>query len=97
MDEFSTIDGRADAQAMVHIHQRAALELLLAYQSNKEAKRHHACGDIRAALQHARLSLSHSWAAHACLSEVLEKSGVLTASPWNGRVGVAGSAVFKGH
>lgn len=97
MDEFSILDARADAQAIAHFHQRAAQELLLAYQSNKEAKRHHASGAIRAALHHACLSLSHSWAAHACLSQVLEKSNVLSASPWNGQVGAAASAVSKGH
>lgn len=97
MDEFSSLDDRADAQAIAHFHQRAAQELLLAYQSNKEAKRHHSSGAVRAALHHARLSLSHSWAAHACLSQVLEKSSVLPPSSWGGPGGVPGSAVCKGH
>jgi len=97
MDEFSSLDARADAQAMAHFHHRAAQELLLAYQSNKEAKRHHASGAVRAALHHARLSLSHSWAAYACLSQVLEKSSVLSAASWSDPGAMPGGTACKGH
>ncbi len=66
-------------QAVAELYQTAAQELLLAYQRNKEATRHHSSGAFRAALHHARLSCAHSSAAHDCLMQALEKSGQLSA------------------
>jgi len=97
MNETSTRDVQGDAQDVDHFYQRAAQELLLACQSNQEATQHHASGAIRAALHHARLSLSHSWAAHACLSQILEISSSLSASKQNGHQAILGSKVHKGH
>ncbi len=66
-------------QAVAELFQTAAQELLLAYQRNKEATRHHNSGAFRAALHHARMSCAHSSAAHDCLMRALEKSGQLSA------------------
>lgn len=70
------------AQAVADLFQSAAKELLLAYQRNKEATRHHASGAFRAALHHARMSCVHSAAAHECLMQALEKSRELS-SPFH--------------
>lgn len=75
MDKTTLHSPPADAQAITDLYQRAAHELLLAYQRNKEATRHHANGAFRAALHHARLSCTHSSTAHECLAQALEKSG----------------------
>ncbi len=66
------------AQAVADLFQSAAQELLLAYQRNKEATRHHASGAFKAALHHARMSCVHSAAAHECLMQALEKSRELS-------------------
>ncbi len=73
-DEHS---GLQEAQAISDLYQRAAQELLHAYQRNKEATRHHAGGALRAALHHARMSCAHSSAAHEYLTLALEKSDQL--------------------
>lgn len=65
--------------AISALYQRAAAELLLAYQRNKEATRHHQRGAFRAALHHARLSCKHSWAAHEHLASALELNMRLSA------------------
>jgi len=67
-----------EAQTVSDLYQRAAQELLQAYQRNKEATRHHARGAFRAALHHARLSCLHSSAAHACLMQAQEKADRLS-------------------
>lgn len=68
------------AQALSDLYRTAAQELLLAYQRNKEANRHHDRGAFRAALHHARMSCVHAAAANDCLTQALEKSGQLSAS-----------------
>jgi hypothetical protein len=70
----------AQAQAVSDLYRTAAQELLLAYQRNKEATRHHDRGAFRAALHHARMSCVHAAAANDCLTQALEKSGLLSAS-----------------
>lgn len=65
--------------AISALYQRAAAELLLAYQRNKEATRHHQRGAFRAALHHARLSCKHSWTAHEHLASALELNMRLSA------------------
>lgn len=62
------------AQAISELYQRAAQELLHAYQRNKEATRHHASGAYRAALHHARMSSTHSSAAHEYIQLALARS-----------------------
>lgn len=68
-----------EAQVISDLYQRAAQELLHAYQRNKEATRHHASGAFRAALHHARMSCTHSSAAHEYLTHALERSGRMAA------------------
>ena len=68
-----------EPQGIAELYQRAAQELLHAYQRNKEATRHHGSGAYRAALHHARMSCLHSAAAHECLTLALERSGQLSA------------------
>jgi len=70
----------AQAQAVFDLYRIVAQELLLAYQRNKEATRHHDRGAFRAALHHARMSCVHAAAANDCLTQALEKSGQLSAS-----------------
>ncbi len=70
----------AQAQAVSDLYRTAAQELLLAYQRNKEATRHHDRGAFRAALHHARMSCVHAAAANDCLTQALEKSGQLSSS-----------------
>ena len=67
-----------EAQAVADLHHTAAQQLLLAYQRNKEATRHHGSGAFRAALHHARMSCVHAAAANECLIQALEKSGQLS-------------------
>lgn len=98
MEKASMSSGAGDAQAIADLYQRAAQELLLAYQRNKEATRHHASGAFRAALHHARLSCGHSSAAHACLAEVLEKSAPSSGLEWaDGQRQPIVSGGFKAH
>jgi hypothetical protein len=68
----------AQTQAVSELYRTAAQELLMAYQRNKEATRHHDRGAFRAALHHARLSCVHAAAASDCLSRALEQSGRLS-------------------
>ena len=70
----------AQAQAVSDLYRTAAQELLLAYQRNKEATRHHDRGAFRAALHHARMSCVHAAAANDCLTQALEKSGQLSSA-----------------
>ncbi len=85
------------AQAVADLFQSAAQELLLAYQRNKEATRHHASGAFRAALHHARMSCEHSAAAHECLMQALEKSRELS-SPFHPLSNtIKGLAVRRNH
>ena len=68
-----------EPQGIAELYQRAAQELLHAYQRNKEATRHHGSGAYRAALHHARMSCLHSAAAHECLTLAFERSDQLLA------------------
>lgn len=68
----------AQTQAVSELYRTAAQELLMAYQRNKEATRHHDRGAFRAALHHARWSCVHAAAASDCLSRALEQSGRLS-------------------
>ena len=61
----------ACTQRIAEHYRRASDELLHAYQRNKEAVRHHEAGAFKAALHHAKLSMHHSFNAHAHLKEVL--------------------------
>ncbi len=70
----------AQAQDVSDLYRTAAQELLLAYQRNKEATRHHDRGAFRAALHHARMSCVHAAAANDCLKQALEQSGQLSSS-----------------
>lgn len=63
-----------DLQAAGALYQQAAQALLLAYQRNKEATRHHSHGAYRAALHHARMSCEHVAAAHEHLERALALS-----------------------
>lgn len=58
-------------QVLAQLYQDAAQELLHAYQSHKEATSLNQRRAFRAALHHARLSCSHSSAAHAHLMSAL--------------------------
>lgn len=69
----------ADVQAVAEHYQQAAQALLLAYQRNKEATRHHSDGAFRAALHHARQSCEHVSAAHAHLDQALMLSRKISA------------------
>lgn len=86
-----------DVQAVSDLYQRAAQELLHAYQRNKEATRHHARGAFRAALHHARLSCAHSSAAHEYLAQALQKSDRLSSLPWLPTQAVLTDVVHKPH
>lgn len=68
----------ADVRAAADLYQQAAQALLLAYQRNKEATRHHAEGAFRAALHHARMSCEHAAQAHEHLERALVLSTQLT-------------------
>ena len=60
-------------QSVADLYQKAAYELLQAYQRNKEATRHQADGAFRAALHHAHCACAHSSAAHAHLTLALQQ------------------------
>lgn len=81
MKHTETPPAAEEVQAIFDLYQRAAQELLLAYQRNKEATRHHGSGAFRAALHHARLSCMHSSAAHEQLAQALERSMDLSSVP----------------
>lgn len=82
MNHTVTQPDAQEVQAISDLYQRAAQELLQAYQRNKEATRHHASGAFRAALHHARMSCMHSAAAHEHLARALERSmGLSSVSP----------------
>lgn len=68
----------AQMQAAGDLYQQAAQALLLAYQRNKEATRHHSQGAYRAALHHARLSCEHVAQAHERLEQALALSSGLS-------------------
>ncbi len=74
MKTAAMLDEAQETQAIAELYQSAAQELLLAYQRNKEATRHHASGAFRAALHHARQSCVHSSCAHEHLVHALERS-----------------------
>ena len=80
MKTTAMLDETPETQAIAELYQSAAQELLLAYQRNKEATRHHASGAFKAALHHARLSCVHSSSAHAHLVHALERSDRLSAT-----------------
>ena len=92
----STADSTT-VQAVTDLFQSAAQELLLAYQRNKEATRHHASGAFRAALHHARMSCVHSSAAHEYLTQALEKSDALLAQGWGAGSSAHGLHVRRDH
>lgn len=69
----------ADVQAVAEHYQQAAQALLLAYQRNKEATRHHSDGAFRAALHHVRQSCEHVSAAQAHLDQALTLSKKISA------------------
>ena len=71
MTQEDKILENAYAQHIGQHYQRAAEELLHAYQRNKEAGRHHEAGALKAALHHAKLSKHHAFNAHEHLKEVL--------------------------
>jgi hypothetical protein len=81
MKHTETPPAAEEVQAIFDLYQRAAQELLLAYQRNKEATRHHGSGAFRAALHHARMSCMHSAAAHEHLAQALERSMDLSSVP----------------
>ena len=87
----------AQAQAVSDLYRTAAQELLLAYQRNKEATRHHDRGAFRAALHHARMSCVHAAAANDCLTQALEKSGQLSSSCMGTGHAPAGLEVWRDH
>ena len=63
------------------LYQQAAQSLLLAYQRNKQATRHHTDGAFRAALHHARMSCEHAAQAHECLQQALTLSLQFSVQP----------------
>lgn len=84
-----------EVQAIADLYQRAAQELLHAYQRNKQATRHHASGAYRAALHHARISCTHSSAAHEYLTLALERADQLSSLHMSGVV--PSVALFAQH
>lgn len=68
----------SDVQNAADFYQRAAQALLLAYQRNKEATRHHARGAFRAAHYHARMSAEHATDAEIQLEKALALSKILS-------------------
>ena len=68
-----------EVQKAGDLYQQAAQALLLAYQRNKEATRHHAHGAFRAALHHARMSVHHVQDAQTHLEQALALSISLSA------------------
>lgn len=69
----------ADVLAVTAHYQEAAQDLLLAYQRNKQATRHHRDGAFRAALHHAHMSCEHVAQAHIHLEQALVLSKRLSA------------------
>ncbi len=88
---------QAQAQAVSDLYRTAAQQLLLAYQRNKEATRHHDRGAFRAALHHARLSCVHAAAANDCLTQALVQSGPLSAPGLAAGHVVLGPEVYRDH
>ena len=86
-----------EVQAISALYQKAAQELLHAYQCNKEATRHHSSGAFRAALHHARLSCTHSSAAHAHLAQALERSMGMSRLPLLANHAASLMAVTRDH
>lgn len=78
MDDTTTPIDATEVQAAGELYQQAAQALLLAYQRNKQATRHHSDGAFRAALHHARQSCVHVAQAHAQLDRALELSARLS-------------------
>lgn len=68
-----------DPQAIADHYQQAAQALLLAYQRNKAATRHHSDGAWRAALHHAQQSCSHVADAQTHMDRALALSQCLVA------------------
>ena len=68
-------------QTVSDLYQQAAQSLLLAYQRNKQATRHHTDGAFRAALHHARMSCEHAAQAHECLQQALTLSLQFSVQP----------------
>ncbi len=87
----------AQAQDVSDLYRTAAQELLLAYQRNKEATRHHDRGAFRAALHHARMSCVHAAAANDCLTQALEKSGQLSSACMTAGHAPVGLDVWRDH
>ncbi len=86
-----------DAQAVEELYHAAAQQLLLAYQRNKQATRHHGAGAIKAALYHARMSCVHAAAANECLIQALEKSGQLLSPSLTNREAAKPAVVWRSH
>ncbi len=78
MEQTTPCIDAAAVQAAGELYQQAAQALLLAYQRNKQATRHHSDGAFKAALHHARLSCEHVAQAHAQLDRALEVSARLS-------------------
>lgn len=87
----------SEVQAAAELYQQAAQALLLAYQRNKEATRHHAHGAFRAALHHASESVAHASAAHAHLQQALAISMSLSCGVQAGTVLSHSSALRQDH
>ena len=86
-----------DLQAAGDLYQQAAQALLLAYQRNKEATRHHSQGAHRAALHHARMSYEHVAQAHEHLQQALALSTLLSGQARDASALVPNSATRKDH
>jgi hypothetical protein len=74
MSDQPTSNSSADDSAIRALYKRAAVELLHAYQRNKEAFRYHEAGAYGAAQHQAKISKSHSFSAHENLKEAIHKS-----------------------
>jgi len=74
MSDQPTPNSSSDDSVIAALYKRAAVELLHAYQRNKEAFRYHEAGAHGAAQHHANLSKSHSFNAHENLKEAIHKS-----------------------
>lgn len=79
------------------LYQQAAQALLLAYQRNKEATRHHSQGAYRAALHHARLSCEHVAQAHERLEQALALSTRLSGQTHDALTPVTHGVPRKDH
>ena len=94
--EAASLDA-ADVQAAAAHYQQAAQALLLAYQRNKQATRHHSDGAFRAALHHAHMSCEHVAQAHAHLEQALVLSKRLSAQSGRSIRMVPGQDMRPGH